>query len=117
MLVTAGNASGPAPYNEPERHTYMPALPENAKPLMLTAEQTRDARGQLRADYTESVRMFCPNGAASADPYKMFSLGVVMAILTLKGFADDEKNRVRGLDMEGSVEAYYEAARKQIHAD
>lgn len=95
----------------------MPALPENATPLVLTPVQIRTSRSQLKADYDAAVQTFCPSGSNDADPYKMFSLGVVMAILTLKGFADDEKNRIRGLDMTGSVEAYYEAARKQIHAD
>ena len=95
----------------------MPPLPENAVPLVLTAQQMRDARGQLRADYEEAVKAFCPEGADNTDAFKMFSLGIVMGILTLRGFAEEPKHRITGLDMAGSMEAYYEAARKQIHAD
>lgn len=78
------------------------------------------AERQLIADYDAAFSQFCRGipGDDTVSPYRMFCLGVTMCTLSLKGFAEDSKTWPLGADdVEQAVEAYYEAARRTIHAD
>ena len=84
---------------------------------MPTKKANRAAREQLRTDYEAATKQFCMD-YDNAESYKMFCLGVTMCMLTLKGVAEDEKNRFEpGQSVEQAAEMYYESARSVLHAD
>ena len=83
---------------------------------MPATKANKAAREQLRVDFEAAIRQFW--GDDNAESYKMFCLGVTMCMLTLKGVAEDEKNRFEpGQSVEQAAEMYYESARSVLHAD
>lgn len=81
----------------------------------LTEAQVKKARKQLVADFETSMREFGIQ-YESKETYRAFCLGVTMTMLTLKGYAEDASVRP-GATVEEAIEAYYEAARRELHAD
>lgn len=75
----------------------------------------REAKAQLTEDYERSMTEFMLD--KSPEARKVFCLGVTMALLTLKGIAEEPEHRFSGCDLEQSVEAYYTAAQTSLHAD
>lgn len=79
-----------------------------------------EATKQLEEDYKAAVSQFGRgvNNRSDPDLYRMFCIGVTMCTLTMKGYTEDHKLRPQPtMSAEGAIDAYYEAARKAIHAD
>lgn len=73
------------------------------------------AQDQLAQDFKAMSETFAPD-LRHVDPMKMFCLGVTMAVLTLRGYAEDESLWPEGAtSADDAINRYYEAARKKIH--
>lgn len=84
---------------------------------MPTDKAMRAAEEQLTADFNAAMEQFCFDTQGPQFTKKVYCLGVVMGALALKQFADTpESNLIPGMSPEESMGAYYEAARKHLHA-
>lgn len=78
----------------------------------------RAAEEQLTADYDAAMKQFCFDPRGPQFSKQMYCLGVVMGALALKQFAEIPESRLLpGMQPEESMEAYYETARRHLHAD
>ena len=70
------------------------------------------ANEQINADFDAAIEEFA---MFKGDPKKMFCIGITMACLTLKGYAENPHLWPRGAeDIDDAIEKYYEAARSKI---
>ena len=79
-----------------------------------------EASSQLSEDFKAAIAQFGKgvNNRTDPDLYRMFCIGVTMCTLTMRGYAEDPKFRPQSsMSAESAIDAYYEAARKVIHAD
>ena len=81
----------------------------------VTDAQVAKGLKQVREDFKAAATAFSIPG--TEQDFKSFCLGVTMAVLTLKGYAEEPSLRPKGMTMGQAVEAYYEAARRTLHAD
>lgn len=87
-------------------------------PTMPTNKALRAGEEQIAADFDAAMKQFCIDAQHPQYAKKIYCLGIVMTTLALKQFVEvPESNLLPGMDAEDSMEAYYEAARKHLHAD
>lgn len=83
---------------------------------MPSKKANRAAKEQVRLDYEQAVKQFCiPQGGP--EQFRMFCLGITMAVITLKDIAEKPECRFADASLEESAEAYFTAAQQQLHAD
>lgn len=73
------------------------------------------AKDQIDQDFKAATETFALD-LRNTDPMKLFCLGITMAVLTLRGYAENEDLWPQGSQgPDDAIDKYYEAARKKIH--